>query len=156
VRALCPEVDRETAEHIFDLLMQRLLLTAKNPSIAVTWGIGRLMLASLVNEAITYMRDDFDIRLIARRLPKALRRSGNRDQLLRALAAALSPSCVAILGLDGLHTHWTVATHVTPLSVRLFDSDKLRTLPRARCTVRRTSTKHQIAPIHVLLIERTV
>ena len=37
VRAICPEVDTATAEHLFDLLMQRLLRTVGNPSTAVTW-----------------------------------------------------------------------------------------------------------------------
>ncbi len=155
VRALCPEVDADTAEHLFDLLMQKLLRTAGNPTTVVTWGIGRLMLRSLVDEAIAYMLDDFDIRLTARRLPKALRYQGSRDQLWRALSEVVSPSCVAILGLAGKHSHWTVASTVTPLSIRLFDSDRLRALPRARCTVRKTAKLHQITPRYVVLLERT-
>ena len=156
VRVLCPEVDATTAEHLFDVLMQRLLRTVGNPSTAVTWGIGRLMLAGLIDEAIEYMLDDFDIRLKARRLPKALRHSANRDQLWQALETQISPSCVAIIGLAGKHSHWTVAAQVTPLRIRLFDSGKLQALPRARCTVGRTTKRHQIAPTHVLLVERLV
>ena len=63
VRILCPEVDTETAKHLFDLLMQKLLRTVGNHTTAVTWGIGRLMLTSLIDEAVTYMLDEFDIRL---------------------------------------------------------------------------------------------
>ncbi len=154
VRALCTEVDTETAEHLFDLLMQKLLRTTGNHTTAVTWGIGRLMLRSLLDEATTYMLDDFDIQLKARRLPKTLRHRGSRDQLWQALAEVVSPSCVAILGLAGKHSHWTVASTVTPLSIRLFDSGRLKSLPRARCTIRATSKRHQIAPRHVLLVER--
>jgi hypothetical protein len=154
VRALCPEVDAETAAYLFDLLMQRVLREAGNPSMAVTWGIGRLMVMRLIGEAATAMLDDFDIRLKVRRLPKPLRQGASRDQLWQALQAAVSPSCVAILGLAGKHSHWTVAAQVTPLSIRLFDSGAMQALPRANCTVGRTLKRHQIPPIHVILIER--
>jgi hypothetical protein len=154
LRLLCPEVDNDTAEHLFDLLTQKLLRTAGNHTTVITWGIGRMLLRSLLDEATTYMLDDFDIRLRARRLPKALRDDGNRDELWQALSEVVSPSCVAILGLAGKHSHWTVATTVTPLSIRLFDSGKLKALPRARCTVRKTRKRHQIEPRHVVLVER--
>ena len=74
----CPEVDAATAEYLFDILLQKLLLTVTNPSIAVSWGIGQLdlMYATLGEEAITYMLDDFDIRLRMRRLPEFLRKRG--------------------------------------------------------------------------------
>jgi hypothetical protein len=75
VRALCPEVDRATAEHVFDLLLLRGLREAGNPSVAITWGVGRLMITRLIGDAANYLRDEFDIRLRARRLPKAFPRS---------------------------------------------------------------------------------
>jgi hypothetical protein len=155
VRVLCPEVDRATAEHVFDLLLQRVLREAGNPSVAVTWGVGRLMVMRLIGDAATYLRDEFDIRLKARRLPKAVRARGSRDVLWQALESALSPTCIAIVGLAGRHSHWTVATHVTPLSLHLFDSCRLQALPRARCTVRRTLRRHQVMPMHVVLVERS-
>jgi len=79
---------------------------------------------------------------------------GNRDQLWATLEEGISKSCVAVLGLAGKHSHWTVAARVTPLSIRLSDSGQLRALPRARCTVRNTVKRHQIPPTHVILIER--
>lgn len=154
VRVLCPEVDAATAEYLFDILLQKLLLTVTNPSIAVSWGIGRLDLMSLGEEAITYMLDDFDIRLRMRRLPKTLRKGANRDELLNYLRETVTPACVAIVGLSGRHSHWTVATQVTAHSLRLADSSRMRSLSRAHCTVRRTNKRHQIVPMLVVLIER--
>ncbi len=154
VRVVCPEVDTATAEYMFGLLMQKLLRTATNPSTAVTDGIGRLMLASLIKVAADYLLDDFEIQLKVRRLPKSLRLNANLDQLWVTLEGQMSPTCCAILGLGGKHSHWTVAVRVTPLSIHLFDSGQMRLLPRARCTVRPTVQRHQIAPTHVLLIER--
>ena len=119
--------------------MQKLLRTVGNPTIVVTWGIGRLMLRSLIDEAIFYMRDEFDVQLKARRLPKELRQGGTRDQLWHALEETVSPSCVAILSLEGQHSHWTVASHVTTTSIRLFDSGRMQALRRGRCTVRKTN-----------------
>jgi hypothetical protein len=155
VRLLCPEVDLETAEHLFDQLTQKLLRTVGNHTTAVTWGIGRLMLRSLIDEAVTYMLDEFDIQLKARRLPKEIRQGCSRDQLWQALEEMVSPTCVAILGLAGQHSHWTVASHVSAVSIRLFDSGRLQALRRGRCTVRKTNKRHQIAPTHVMLIERS-
>ena len=109
---------------------------------------------ALIEEAIAYMIDDFDIHLKMRRLPKALRAHANRDDLWRYLQSEVSPKCVAILGLSGKHSHWTVAREMSSLSVRLFDSGRMRSLARAQCTVRRTSVRHQITPTHVLLVER--
>ncbi len=154
VRTLCPEVDRDTAEYLFALLMQKLLSTASNPSMAVTWGIGRLALMSLVEEAINYVLDDFDIRLTMKRLPKGLRQNAGRDELWAYLEKAVSPECVAILGLGGKYAHWSVAVQMTATSAKLVDSGEMRYLSRKRCTVRRTLKRCQIPPVHVLLIRR--
>ena len=145
---------REPRRHLFDLLLQRVLRETGNPSIAMTCGIGRSMVRRLIDDATLYMFDDFDIRLKARRLPRSVRLGGNRDHLWQALKSEVSQSCVAILGLAGKHAHWTVAAQVTPLSLRLLDSGKLHMLPRARCTVGRTLSRHQISRIHVLLFSR--
>jgi hypothetical protein len=154
VRVVCPEVDTATAEYMFGLLMHKLLRTATNPSTAVTDGIGRLMLASLIKVAADYLFDDFEIQLKVGRLPKSLRLNANIDHLWVALEKQISPTCCAILGLGGKHSHWTVAVRISQLSIHLYDSGQLKFLPRARCTVRSTKTRHQIPPTHVILVER--
>jgi hypothetical protein len=156
VRAICPEVDGDTAEDMFDVLMQRLLRTEANPATAVTGGIGRKTMTRLITEASAYVLEEFDIRLRAQRLPKNVRHAGNLDRLWVHLHGAISPSRVAILGLGGKHSHWTVAVQVTPHRIRLSDSSRISHLQRQRCTIARAVKQHSIGPQHVFLIERRV
>jgi hypothetical protein len=154
VRVICPEVDGDTAEDMFDVLMQKLLRTEDNPSMAVTWGIGRRTMTHLVTEAITYVLDEFDIRLRTQCLPKSVQQVGTLGRLWDHLERTISPRRVAILGLGGKHSHWTVAVKVTPLRIRLCDSDQISFLQRRRCTIARAAKQHSIRPHHVFLIER--
>ena len=154
VRYLCPELDAESAELLFGQLMYRMLTTARDPGNAVVWGIGRLMVMRLVREAALMMMDDFDITLKARWLPKRYRNGVARDQLWQALEKHMSGAAVAIVGIAGKHSHWTVVSKVSPTSMRLFDSGQLKALPRSRCTVRPTVKRHQIFGMYVVVIER--
>ena len=154
VRALCPEVDSDAAAWLFETLIQVLPTTGAHPSTAVANGIGRTTLASLIAEAISYIDDEYDIGLAVRRLPKALRRTSELDQLWQSLAATVSPTCVAVLGLGGRHSHWTVAVRVSPRQIRLFDSGTMGVLRRSQCTVGKALTRYGISPPHVFLIER--
>ena len=89
-----------------------------------------------------------------RRLPNALRRTADIEGLWAALADAVSPTCVAVIGLSGRYWHWTVAVEVTPGQLRLFDSDRLGVLRRKRCTVGKAVTRTSISPMHVFLVSR--
>ena len=154
VRVLCPELNQEKAEWLFALLLQALSDAGVDVSIAVTGGIGRANLGRLIKVAIAYLADEFEIKLIVRRLPKALRLTSNLGELWQAFEAALSPTCVAIIGIAGIHSHWTIAAHVTPKQVRLYDSGRITILQRGLCTVGKAVNRHHTPPKHVFLITR--
>jgi len=45
-----------------------------------------------------------------------------------------TPGRAIILGLQGYHDHWTVIENITNRSILLYDSSKIKRLPRDRCT----------------------
>ncbi|RIK31369.1 MAG: hypothetical protein DCC56_04065 [Anaerolineae bacterium] len=59
-----------------------------------------------------------------------------------------TPGRAIILGLQGYHDHWTVIETITNRSILLYDSSKIKRLPRSRCTtVYATWTrKHLLLP----------
>ena len=154
VRALCPELDQDGAEWLFAHLMQALSKQGVDLSIAVASGIGRVELGRLVRTAVAYIDAELEIRLTVKRLPKALRLTSNLGELWQAFEASLSPGCVAIIGIAGIHSHWTIAAQVTARQVRLYDSGRIAVLRRGRCTVGKAANRHGIPPKHVFLIAR--
>ena len=154
VRALCPEMDREAAAALFEHLLQSLRRTGVKPIEAITCGVDVGPHSQLIKRAIQYVNDEFDIELTARRLPKPVRRSPQLSRLWRELAARLSPTCVAILGLGGRYEHWTVAVRASTRQIRLYDSSEMGVLRRGHCTVGAASTRTLIEPTCVVFIRR--
>ena len=113
VHALCPELDQEGAGWLFAHLMESLNESDVDLSIAVTGGIGRADMGRLVRAAIAYIEEELEIRLTVKRLPKALRLTSNLGELWQAFEASLSPECVAIIGIAGIHSHWTIAARTS-------------------------------------------
>ena len=154
VRFLCPEVDGTTASWLFEALMQALPKVEADPATTVTSGVGRRQLAHLLKRAIGHVGDEMDIRLTATRLPDRLRQTRSLDELWVWLGRRVSPKCVAVLGLGGRYSHWTVTVEVTPSQIRLFDSGTMGVLRRRSCTVGKAVKRTAISPVHVFLIAR--
>ena len=154
MRALCAEVDADTASDMFDILIQALPKAGAEPAVVVAGGVGRRQLAHLIKVAVRYVFDEHDIRLTVRRLPKRLRRAVGLQVLWHTLATAISPSCVAVLGLGGRTSHWTVAVRVTSQQIRLLDSSDMGVLRRRKCTAGKAASRYEISPVHVFVITR--
>ena len=172
VRALCPEVDHDTAGCLFETMLLALPKVDTDATTTVSWGVGhraegasptRRQLEHLLKKATGHVGDELDIKLTVARLPDRLRHTRNLDALWGWLARRVSPSCrrrvsdttcVAVLGLGGRHSHWTVAVQVTPSQIRLFDSSRMGVLHRKRCTLGKAVNRSTILPVHVFLIAR--
>ena len=154
VRALCPELDQEGAQWLFAHLLQAMSDAGVDVCAAVTGGIARGELSRLIKVAIAHIDEELEIRLTVKRLPKALRQTSNLGQLWQAFEASLSSECVAIIGIAGIHSHWTIATQVTAKQVRLYDSGRIAMLRRGHCTVGKAVNRHGISAKHVFLIAR--
>jgi len=72
----------------------------------------------------------------------------------RGLSRVLDGKSVAIIGLDGVERHWTVAHAATERALRVADSSGLRAIFRSQCTVGRTSLRYQRRPSEVLVVRR--
>ncbi len=154
MRVLCPEVDNEAAGALFAALMQGLNGAGAAAEDVVTGGVCRDQLARIVRQAIAHMADEHEIRLTLTRLPKVLRKRTDLPGLWGWLGKKVSPSCVALIGLAGRHSHWTVAVAVTPQQIRLFDSSHMGVLRRSQCTVGRAVDRHALPPTQIFLIRR--
>ena len=154
VRVLCPEMDGEAAAALFEHLLQSLRLAGVKPVEAITCGVDVGPHSQLIKRAVQYVNDEYDIELTARRLRKSVRDAPHINRLWRELAARLSPNCVAILGLGGRHSHWTVAVRASRRQIRLYDSSEMGVLRRGRCTVGAATRRTLIEPTCVVFIRR--
>ena len=154
VRSLCPEIRRDAAAWLFAELLQSLLEAGANPSRAVSSGIGRATLIALLREAASSIENEYDVTLTFRRLPLPLRQTKKLDVLWVALSKAISSTTVAILGLGGTQSHWTVAVKVSDKQITLFDSSRMVVLRRSDCSVREMATRTAIAPAYVIVVTR--
>jgi hypothetical protein len=154
VRLLCREADRKFCSSLFRLLLRTLKGQVRRP-IAIVWrGIRPRILLALIYRCIAYVRMRLRIKLTARRLPKALRKSGSLVKIWHGLNKVVGPNRVAILSIEGIISHWTVAYAVTPKTIRLFDSDGQRALLRSSCAIASTRKRFQLDPRGVVFIER--
>ena len=154
VRLLCPELDGSDAEYLFDRIVQSLDGAVANPTACIVGGVGLRLVLGLLKEIAAELAAEYDIALRVRRLPKSIRRTRNLSIVWQELADTLSPTCVAIIGIYGRRSHWTVVRSATEARLLLFDSCRMRMLRRADCTVGKTSKLQGISIPSVVLIER--
>ena len=60
------------------------------------------------------------------------------------------PNRAILLGLGGVHDHWTVVESISEKQIKLFDSDKLKRINRSSCTTGDPDKqrRHQIKSTH--------
>lgn len=59
---------------------------------------------------------------------------------------------VALLGVEGKHSHWTVARKVSEASITLADSDNLKRFNRSDCHLRPGKKPHQLQPTQTFFL----
>ena len=153
-RRLVPEIDSDGASWLFSRLMRSLRKVGANPSHAIVTGVGRSAVIALLHQAIAAIEGKYDVKLAVRRLPRAQRQIKRLDELWAVLARTISSGKVAILGLGGNTSHWTVAVTVTAKQIRLFDSSRMKVLRRADCSIAETSKRTAIPPSYVIVVSR--
>jgi hypothetical protein len=59
-----------------------------------------------------------------------------------------------LIGLGGIHDHWTVVKSISPKQIKLIDSDGLKQLNRVSCTTGEPSIQriHKIYPTHTYFL----
>ncbi|ESX14470.1 hypothetical protein X768_01780 [Mesorhizobium sp. LSJC265A00] len=151
VRFLFPELGREKSVGLFQVLSESLTTNRVTAHETVGLGIEIPTVHALVEAACGYLREGLDAPISAATLTPKIRRF---DDLWAALGKSLGDNQVAIIGLSGRHDHWTVAYRMTARTIRLFDSDSMKVLQRARCSLRDPRVPYQIDPDEIILIRR--
>ena len=151
--ALCPEMDGELAEALFRKLVGALSQHVERPIGTLYDGLGQAAVEGLLGIAATEVRRELEIRVkVVTYTPPAPRPS--LGEFWKDLRSHVHRRQVAILGLSGVHEHWTVGYAVTEKLIRLLDSDEHHVLRRSRCTVSRARTRFRIDPAAVILVKR--
>lgn len=151
VRFLCPELGRQKSIGLFQVLSESLTTNRVTAYEMVGLGIEIPTVHALVEAACNYLQEVLDTSIVSATLTSKIRRF---DDLWAALSEGLGDNQVAIIGLSGRHDHWTVAYRMTARTIRLFDSDSMKVLQRARCSLRNPRVPYQIDPEEIIFVRR--
>lgn len=155
VYVLVPGLTEAKARRLFQVLLKGVRAQDTGPVPLAARGLAKAQLERALLDADQYVRRQFGGRLVVGRVPKADARAWSLATLWRLLDRRLGKGWVAILGLGGVHDHWTLALRVTPETIRLFDSGRLRVLRRRNCTVSafaNDAKRHLISSQYVIFL----
>jgi hypothetical protein len=151
LRLLCPRLDEDDCERAFCALIRARARQTASPLAVISGGLSRRELLRLIGLWQRFAAKEFGITLTVSRLKAS---EPTLRGIWRGLCRALDGKSVAILGLDGVERHWTVAYAATLRTLRVADSSGLTVIFRAQCTVGRTSLRHRLRPSGVLVVGR--
>lgn len=117
-------------------------------------GLGRRALATLADAASAHLASAAGVEIETAWLPHPHGVAARLPVIWRTLSSRIGPRCIAIIGLGGRISHWTVAVEITDRQMRLLDSDGMSVLRREQCTPRPGSRHYKIEPRFVLLMRR--
>src|SRR3954451_18842208 len=135
LRLLCPRLDEDACEAAFCALIRARARQAASPLAVISGGLSRSELLQLIGPWQRFAAKEFGVTLTVSRLkvPEPTLRG-----IWRSLCRALDGQSVAIVGLDGIERHWTVAYAATERTLRVADSCGLKVIFRSQCTVGQT------------------
>jgi hypothetical protein len=151
LRLLCPRLDEDDCERAFCALIRARARQAASPLTVIHGGLSRRELLRLIGSWQRYAARELGVTLTFRRLKAC---EPTLRGIWKGLCRALDGKSVAIVGLDGVERHWTVAYTSTERMLRVADSSGLRVIFRSQCTVARTSLRYRLRPSEVLVITR--
>jgi hypothetical protein len=151
LRLLCPKLDEDACERAFCALIRARARQKCSPLSIISGGLSRQELLSLIGLWQRFAVREFGITLTVSRLkvPEQTLRG-----IWKGLCRALDGKSVAIVGLDGVERHWTVAHAATKRTLRVADSCGLRMIFRSQCTTGTTRVRYQLRPSELLVVRR--
>lgn len=153
IRLLAPELSEDDEKSLFYVLLETLSNAGVELDEIVAFGIGKNNMRSLVSAAREFLREYCDVGLTVEWLDLG----GAEPRLSRIwsrLRRETEERRVAIVGLSGIHEHWTVVRRVTRKTMLLYDSDALSRLNRSNCGVG-TRARHRIRPENIAVLDRS-
>src|SRR4051812_44448621 len=152
LRLLCPRLDEDACERVFYALIRARTRQTASPLTVIADGLSRRELLQLLDPWQRFVAKKVGGILTVERLKMS--EEPSLRGIWRSLYRALDGKSVAIIGLDGIERHWTVAYAATERTLRVADSSGLRAIFRCQCTVARTSLRYQLRPSEVLIVRR--
>ena len=147
LRLLCPRLDEDACERVFFALIKARTRQTASPLAVIADGLSRRELLQLIDPWQRFAAKELGIRLKVAQLKVPKSTLGG---LWQSLCRALDGQSVAIIGLDGVERHWTVASAATERTLRVADSCGMRVIFRGQCTVGRTSVRYRLRLSEVL------
>lgn len=112
---------------------------------------------SLIRLGSIFKHIEDDNLQIDRSMPFKKKPDASLDEFWNSMKNFLIESERAIiLGLDGVHDHWTVVQGITDKQIQLLDSADLKFINRSNCTTRepKKNRPHKILPTHAYFLKR--
>ncbi len=106
LRLLCPKVDEDTCERTFCTLIRARMRQAASPLTVISGGLSRRELMQLLGPWQRFAAKELGITLPVSRLKVS---EPSLRGVWRNLRRVLDGKSVAVIGLDGVDRHWTVA-----------------------------------------------
>jgi hypothetical protein len=138
LRLLCPRLDEDACERAFCALIRARARQAASPLAVISGGLSRREMLRLIGFWQRFAARELGATLTVNRLKVP---DPSLRGIWRGLCRALDGKSVAIIGLDGVERHWTVAYAATKRTLWVTDSSGLRAIFRSQCTVARTSLR---------------
>lgn len=142
IRRLCPEISRDTCDHLFTLQLDALSGDPTSPINAVANGIGQTALRGLIELSCEEIFRRLRISLHCRSM--RLKRNASLHAIWHEMEQQTATGGVIILGLSGRYDHWTVAYRTTPRRLYLVDSSMMQFLNRKSCSTSRSLGAYQL------------
>jgi len=147
------KLDREYQSSLFCKLTN-LLDDGRPIGDVVHDGIGFRKLGELIDVASRTLALDHGVE-IERRVACKTSRGELGDFWIKLLSHInLEKGSIAILGVEGKHSHWTVVQKVSRKSLTLSDSDNLKRLNKSDCDIMEGEKTHQLQPTQTYLLRR--
>ncbi|MHC2088768.1 hypothetical protein [Methylobacterium sp. CM6244] len=148
---LIPELTHGDCRCLFRRLLRKTLDTHSATAASMWKGCGVSKLRKLLRSAIRHIQKAHGIGV--QTLPPA----GEHEtlgSLWSELEARLLMGQVIIIGLSGVHQHWTVVRRMTPGTLWLADSDGLTLLRQSRCSLEERPKWHCLKRSEIIVIAR--
>src|SRR5215210_4824161 len=125
LRLLCPRLDEDACEAAFCALIRARARQAASPLAVINGGLSRRELLRLIGPWQRFAARELGVILRVDRLRVS---ELSLRGIWRGLCRALDGKSVAIVGLDGIERHWTVAYAATERTLRVADSCGLKAM----------------------------
>lgn len=129
-------ISNTTDKQCEELFKKIILFLAKN------YDLPSLIVDGIYSPILTKILIEVKDLIPNRAMPFRKRKNLSLDIFWNEMIQFLSyPKRAILIGMEGRHDHWTLATSITDRQINLFDSNTLKRLYRSKCTIGEPTSK---------------